>query len=180
MKKFLGTIVLLLLCAFVGCANKFPSLEYGFGSSGTSDPPQISYKCGYVLPQTEFEKDNVFIDVYYGAIGGIYLENGVVMRLYFIGTEPTEPWYEGAYLIKELSWEEVKTDKYIWKGKEGYHERMVVPQELFDRQEGSVTFIMVDYTEPTNDCSDGFGSQQSFQVNFSLKDDVVTLAVPTK
>ena len=179
MKKIIGATILLLLLAFVGCASSKPALEYGFENS--SDP-DISYRCGYVLPQTEFEMNNVFIDVYYGEIGGGSLENNQTMRLYFIGAEPTDPWYEddNVCFIKELSSEEFNSDKYIWKGKEGYHERMIIPEELFDRQEGSITFIMVIYREPTSDRPDGFGSRKSFRVNFSLEGDIVTLSVPKK
>ncbi len=175
MKKLLVTVILLFAFALAGCADDTPLLEYGFDGSSATDPPQISYKCGYVLPQTEFEKDNVFIDVYYGEIDGGSLENNQTMRLYFIGAEPTDPWYEddNACFIKELSSEEFNSDKYIWKGKDGYHERMVIPEELFDRQEGFITFIMVNYDA-------GFKSRQSFRVNFNLEDDIVTLTVPTR
>lgn len=173
MKKLLGTVTVLFAFAFAGCADNTPALEYGFKSSAID--PQIPYKCGYVLPQTEFEINNVFIDVYYGEIGGGSLENNQTMRLYFIGAEPTDPWYEDDNIcfIKELSSEEFNSDKYIWKGKDGYHERMNIPEELFDRQEDFITFMMVIYDA-------GFRSGQSFRVNFILEDNVVTLAVPAK
>lgn len=173
MKRFLGIVILLFTFVFVGCSNATRMLEYGFDSSATD--PQISYKCGYVLPQTKFEINNVFIDVYYGEIGGGSLENNQTMRLYFIGAEPTDPWYEDDNIcfIKELSSEEFNSDKYIWKGKDGYHERMNIPEELFDRQEGFITFMMVNYDA-------GFRSGQSFRINFILEDNVVVLAVPAK
>lgn len=172
MKKVLGIVLLFFAFAFAGCNNNQAPLEYGFGGSGSGDP-ENSYKCGYVLPQTEFEKNNVFLDVYYGAINGFTQGINVVMRLYFCRTGQSDPLFEDAYLIKELDSEDRRSDKYIWKGKDGYHERMVIPEELFDRPKGGITFVMVDYIE-------GFHSCNSFNVNFTLEKDIVTLSVPTK
>ena len=179
MKKMIRTIMVLSALVWTGCTNDASLREYGFADSGPDDT-QISYKCGYILPQTEFEKDNVFLDVYYGAVDGFYPGNDVVIRLYFCQAESSYPWYEDAYLVKELSGEESLSDKYIWKGKEGYHERMVIPEELFGGQEGSIAFIMADYREPTDESDDGFGSLQSFSVNFYTENDIVILSVTTE
>lgn len=171
MRKILSAVLLFLLLFFAaGCEDASLPLEYGFNISGGL---QLSYKCGYVLPRTTFKKDDVYLDVYYGAIDGFFLESDTVLRLYFCGTEGCDPDYGNAFLIKELNSEEASSDKYIWKGKEGYHERMTVPEEIFDRPEGEFSFTMVNY--------DGtFGIEQSFTVDFKMENDTVVLAVPTR
>ena len=176
MRKILSAVLLFLLLFFAaGCGSASPSLEYGFNGSGD---PEMSYRCGYILPQTNFEKDDVHLDVYYGAIDGFNFRSATVMRLYFCGTEGCDPDYGNAFLIKELNSEEASSDKYIWKGKEGYHERMTVPEEIFDRPEGKFTFIMVSYTMVENEGI--FGSLRSFDVDFKMENDTVVLAVPTR
>ena len=154
-----------------------PVLEYGFGDGGGY--PQLSYKCGYVLTQTEFAKDDVFLEVYYGEIDGGYTPDYIVLRLYMrlawkFGENDT--WRDDAILMKELNSDEFNKPEYIWQGKDTHHETMRIPEELFTEPSGRIAFCMQLY----DTIQEKEYAMVSCAVDYQLTEDRVTLSVPTK
>ena len=139
----------------------------------------MSYKCGYVLTQTEFAKDDVFLEVYYGEIDGGYTPDYIVLRLYMrlawkFGENDT--WRDNAILMKELNSDEFNKPEYIWQGKDTHHETMPIPEELFTEPSGRIAFCMQLY----DTIQEKEYAMVSCAVDYQLTEDRVTLSVPTK
>lgn len=140
MRKILSAVLLFLLLFFAA----------GCDSAPVEVPPTVSFYCNCVLTQTEFEKDNVFLDVYYGDVTG--LSDIEAIRLYVAGTDAPLPIPSddypidedpNFYLLKEIGSEEYNTSGiYDWVEPDGYHETMHIPEALFDREQGEICFVL--------------------------------------
>ena len=151
-----------------------PVLEYGFGDD--VGDPQLSFRCGYVLTQTEFAKDNVFLEVYYGRMDGDGLYEWEKLQLYFFSSY-LDSVEENGYLVKELHAEEFNAEAYIWQRKDSHHEAIHIPEELFVEPSGYIYFGMFSWNETIQHLSQ---QSSTATVRYQLTEDRVTLSVPTK
>lgn len=166
MRKILSAVLLFLLLFFAAGCDSAPVMV----------PPSLPpYSVDYVLTQTEFEKDNVFLDVYYGRMQNCVLVENSTYRLFVYNDDaPTGLNEEGHFLIKEVTAEEFDSEKYLWNGTDGYHETMQLPEELFVKEEGTVYFCFIQFF-PENQEYDGTVSSS---VNYAMQNDIVILSDP--
>ena len=167
MRKTLSAVLLFLLLFFAAGCDSGPVMVPPFL------PP---LRVDYVLTQTEFEKDNVFLDVYYGRMQNcVLVENSTYRLLVYNDDTRTEPNGEGCILLKEVSAEEFDLEKYLWSGTDGYHETMQLPEELFVKEEGTVYFCFIRFFPETQD----YGDHVSSVVNYAMQNDIVILSKPS-
>ncbi len=191
MKKLLILLLsIFTLIPAVGCMNnsllESSQNEYGFVDSCFSDP-DITYRCAYKLPQTEFNKSNATIEFFYGHFSVDDEGTDMIIRVFLVADEPSRPineWDTNAYFIKEISGKDFMSDEYSCYGKineEGktvwefsHSETIKIPERFFDREEGSIMLGFVEYSVD----SQTYGSVKSINVNFRVAGDSVTFYVP--
>ena len=95
MKKLLILLLsIFTLIPAVGCMNnsllESSQNEYGFVDSCFSDP-DITYRCAYKLPQTEFNKSNAAIEFFYGHFSVDDEGTDMIIRVFLVADELSRP-----------------------------------------------------------------------------------------
>lgn len=158
-------ILLIVSMSFTGCmlTNTSEGLEHGFkffgigGESCESNP----FCCGYKTDRTEFDIDDVKIDLYYGCYYGDFVEsilenamNIPSFDIYAATWDEENREYDNKYLIRHVE-ENFVSEKYnceivcrkflIWQTTEiiyNHYETIKIPKEAFVNGNGEISILI--------------------------------------
>ena len=169
-------VLLIISMSFTGCiwnnttdTGTSEGLESGFvfSSNGYASEEMYPFFCGYKTDRTEFDIDDVTIDLYYGVeccndsglicMGGSIPSFDIYAALW---DEEFNDGYESKYLIKHVE-EELISRKYNckvittqrgagWFIEEiiyNHHETIKIPKEVFVTETGCILILIYDIDE---------------------------------
>ena len=164
MRKILSAVLLFLLLFFAAGCDSAPV------EVPPSPPP---YAIDFVLPQTDLDKNSVFLDVYYGRLGDSTIDENSTIRLFFNRADPPAEFEdEEPFLIKEIPAEKFNSDIYVWKGFDGYCDTIQIPEELLNLQEGTLVLSLLTFHPEENYYSDSIGRA----IDYKIQENHVTLS----